>query len=78
MARLWRNECMRVFYDRLIDDKDRELVARPPLPPPTSDRPLNWWVAIWVRGEWLCGAPRCGKSTQKGCSGTQAGHGERT
>ena len=23
-ARLWANECMRVFYDRLISDDDRQ------------------------------------------------------
>jgi len=23
-ARLWANECMRVFYDRLINDADRQ------------------------------------------------------
>lgn len=25
-VRVWRNECMRVFYDRLTNDKDRTLV----------------------------------------------------
>lgn len=25
-VRVWRNECMRVFYDRLTNDKDRMLV----------------------------------------------------
>jgi hypothetical protein len=25
-VRVWRNECLRVFYDRLTNDKDRELV----------------------------------------------------
>ena len=26
-VRVWRNECMRVFYDRLTNDKDRDLVS---------------------------------------------------
>jgi dynein heavy chain len=26
MIRLWRNECMRVFSDRLINEKDKGLV----------------------------------------------------
>lgn len=26
-VRVWRNECMRVFYDRLTNDKDRDLVT---------------------------------------------------
>lgn len=26
LVRVWRNECLRVFYDRLINDKDKELV----------------------------------------------------
>lgn len=26
-VRVWRNECMRVFYDRLTNDKDRTLVS---------------------------------------------------
>ena len=26
-VRVWRNECLRVFYDRLTNDKDRELVS---------------------------------------------------
>ena len=25
--RVWRNECMRVFFDRLTNDKDREIVS---------------------------------------------------
>ena len=25
--RVWRNECLRVFYDRLTNDKDRALVT---------------------------------------------------
>lgn len=25
--RVWRNECLRVFYDRLTNDKDRDLVS---------------------------------------------------
>ncbi len=25
-VRVWRNECLRVFYDRLINDKDKDLV----------------------------------------------------
>jgi len=25
-VRVWRNECLRVFYDRLINSKDKELV----------------------------------------------------
>ena len=25
-VRVWRNECLRVFYDRLTNDKDRTLV----------------------------------------------------
>lgn len=24
--RLWRNECLRVFHDRLIDEKDKEII----------------------------------------------------
>jgi dynein heavy chain, axonemal len=27
MVRLWRNECMRVFHDRLINDEDRNFVC---------------------------------------------------
>jgi len=27
MVRLWRNECERVFADRLVDEKDRNLVV---------------------------------------------------
>ena len=27
-VRVWRNECMRVFYDRLTNDKDRDLVTQ--------------------------------------------------
>lgn len=26
MIRLWRNECLRIFYDRLINDGDRQIV----------------------------------------------------
>lgn len=26
-VRVWRNECLRVFYDRLTNDKDRALVS---------------------------------------------------
>ena len=26
-VRVWRNECMRVFFDRLTNDKDRDLVS---------------------------------------------------
>lgn len=26
-VRVWRNECLRVFYDRLTNDKDRSLVS---------------------------------------------------
>ena len=26
-VRVWRNECLRVFYDRLTNDKDRTLVS---------------------------------------------------
>ena len=26
-VRVWRNECLRVFYDRLTNDKDRGLVS---------------------------------------------------
>jgi hypothetical protein len=25
MIRLWRNECLRIFYDRLINDKDKDI-----------------------------------------------------
>ena len=25
--RVWRNECMRVFFDRLTNDKDRDIVS---------------------------------------------------
>ena len=25
--RVWRNECLRVFYDRLTNDKDKDLVS---------------------------------------------------
>lgn len=28
--RLWRNECLRVFHDRLISDHDREIVKYNP------------------------------------------------
>ncbi len=26
LARVWRNECLRVLYDRLIDTQDRKFV----------------------------------------------------
>ena len=26
VIRLWRNECLRIFYDRLINDSDRQIV----------------------------------------------------
>ena len=26
MLRVWRNECLRVIFDRLINDSDREIV----------------------------------------------------
>jgi len=26
LARVWRNECLRVIYDRLIDTTDRKIV----------------------------------------------------
>lgn len=26
MIRLWRNECLRIFYDRLINENDRHVV----------------------------------------------------
>lgn len=26
MVRLWRNECLRIFYDRLINDGDKSIV----------------------------------------------------
>ena len=27
MVRVWRNECLRVFHDRLINETDKELVS---------------------------------------------------
>lgn len=27
MVRVWRNECLRVFHDRLINEVDKELVS---------------------------------------------------
>ena len=30
VVRVWRNECLRVFYDRLINDNDKDLVQVPP------------------------------------------------
>ena len=27
LVRVWRNECLRVFYDRLTNDKDRDLIS---------------------------------------------------
>ncbi len=26
LLRLWHNECLRIFYDRLIDDHDKDIV----------------------------------------------------
>ena len=32
LVRVWRNECLRVFYDRLTTSKDKQLVAVSPRP----------------------------------------------
>ena len=34
LLRVWRNECMRVIFDRLINDSDREIVQVSRLAPP--------------------------------------------
>ena len=39
LIRLWRNECFRVFFDRLTNDKDRDLVS-------VSSLQLTGWQCV--------------------------------
>lgn len=44
MIRLWRNECLRIFYDRLINDKDKDIFT-------VNKMALN---TIWSMQEFRC------------------------
>lgn len=51
-VRLWRNECLRIFYDRLINDKDKDIVTVRASPLPifwltlASDSSLIWFSSL--------------------------------